>query len=443
MFASHDGGSSSKSSAPNTATKPNRTPAARAETPGALGRLLTMLREQAQPAVATPRQEATTRTALDVPAPAPPTVNPQTDLASEARKAPEPVIQPGDFRTERQMIMPGYYIDVPVLNENYATRKREATRAQERRTQNASPGNKSGDKVRTVPKEITAERYNAMTDLQRAGVDANTILIDAVRRDKQLQDTYDPTEEQRERYEQNVLKRFTDDSLDGGYFPETLNALDQLGYKAPEGTELQDFVKFRTLITGKDIKNLKKLDLGVDLPWAGTTGREYKTSWNEDQKVRWDQTVDLAQNADDLRDKLVKDGPLLDTLVNTARAARSGALNPYGGLYEERYALGYNPKPNFDAETGQPTDLDSFFQWSYGQLSKRSGEGRTMDQILDYAKQAEMTPEEVNMLYRYLDERTQNEKQYGVETDGATRGPRELRKLLNLNRSKKEEGRGN
>lgn len=128
-------------------------------------------------------------------------------------------------------------------------------------------------KIKEEVNKLSWDEYNNLTPLQRAAVDYNTMLVKAVKRDRRMQDQYDPNDEQMATYTNTVERMFGDK---GGlsattYAPETVALLNQLGYQGDKAGNLDDFVNLDAALQTKDLKRLDKAeDLGLRRGGAGS-----------------------------------------------------------------------------------------------------------------------------------------------------------------------------
>jgi hypothetical protein len=128
-------------------------------------------------------------------------------------------------------------------------------------------------KLKQEVDKISWDDYNNMTTLQRAAVDYNTMLYKAAKRDRRMQDSYDPNDEQMATYTGTVNRMFGDS---GGlsattYAPETVALLNQIGYEKDGAGNLDDFLNLDAAIRAKDLKRLDAAeDLGLRKGGAGS-----------------------------------------------------------------------------------------------------------------------------------------------------------------------------
>lgn len=260
---------------------------------------------------------------------------------------------------------------------------------------------------------MTAEEYNALDPQQRAAVDFNTMLVQAVRRDKRMnrKGFYDSsTEEQRDTYEADVQAMFGDGRGSDTYAPETLSVLKQIGYD-DDRADFDDFLGLRAAITRKDLNYVGG---------SGAQSLAVSGSLSDVARDRITSTNDIAAATARMQEALVKGNALLNNIADTARRARAADLSILGGIYRQ---------PETEAGFGQ-SEQDTDFQLVYQGLSDPKA-----DISFEDVTAAWSGPTLENFL-RYADERSRNAELYGLplgeERDVKYRSPEEFRKLLGL-----------
>lgn len=275
--------------------------------------------------------------------------------------------------------------------------------------------------VGKMTKAMTQEEYNGLSDRQRAAVDYNTLLTEAVARDVKNQDKYlklRPDSDEVKSYNKLSEKMFGDDRGSEMYAPETLDVLRQLKLTSDDAADLDDYLSLKAAITDKD---LKTLDLkGSDPYFVGKSERP--AGPRAEATTREDYVSGLADRAVALQKSLAEDEIFLDTIGNTAAAARGQFATGLGAEPRDlKPSLGFGKTPD-----------DVGFQGFYDML-KDPGQ-KDLNAIVAGAR-GQTTPDEFASLLGYIDTRTSNEMNYGLKSavEGA-RKPDEIRAALGLDK---------
>ncbi len=279
--------------------------------------------------------------------------------------------------------------------------------------------------------QMTPEEYAALPPLQRAAVDFNGLLVQAVRKDRHNQDEYKPTPQQREVYDLSVEKIFGKNGGSTMYAPETLGLLRQLDFK-DSAASLDDFLGLKAAIGEEDLAGLDR----PSTPPAVTGGVAEDSKLPDTAFDKLSLQRNLAESTRSLQSALVRGNELLQNLGAMARVERSNDVaRNLGGLPSSANAmLGYGPAT--DAE-GSLT-VDGYFQRSFDLLAAKKGD---KDAIFA-AMNADLTPDEFQAFLAYADNRSGQSAQYGLElgqADGVKyRKPEEFRKLLGLDKEARD-----
>jgi hypothetical protein len=116
--------------------------------------------------------------------------------------------------------------------------------------------------LKSQTKALTREEYSALSDEQRAAVDFNTQLIDAVRQDRRLQGKYTLTPEAQAVLDKTVEKMFGADGGSTQTGKATAELLQSIGFQ-DQAADLDDFLQLKAAI---DMNQLKQLAPGFGNP---------------------------------------------------------------------------------------------------------------------------------------------------------------------------------
>lgn len=116
-------------------------------------------------------------------------------------------------------------------------------------------------------RELTTEEYNALNARQRAAVDANTALFNAVTADKQNAAGKKPDDT----YNQTVSELFGEGGLSDTYAPQTVALLQQMGIKNTFG-DLDSYLNLSAMVTEEDLAALGAETLSMQ-PLRDAEGR--------------------------------------------------------------------------------------------------------------------------------------------------------------------------
>lgn len=268
---------------------------------------------------------------------------------------------------------------------------------------------------------MTRKEYNNLPDLQRAAVDFNTSLVAAVRKDRKLQDSYKPSEEQTATYENAINNMFGKDTDAKMYAPETMAVLRQIDFK-DDSARLDDFLNLSAAIKAKDLKHLE-LNPPTTVRGKGGSPGGGTTYDNPLTGDRVGMTELLARGTLEVQTALEKGNEMLSnygaSVLNNERATDVRLLG--GAPTRQATIVGYGN-----------SDLDTWFRQAFETLANNQSDPNTMFQIF----QNERTPEERKQFMEYAQDRLLNAVQKGApigETAGVSyRNPVEIAKLLGL-----------
>lgn len=268
---------------------------------------------------------------------------------------------------------------------------------------------------------MTLEAYNDLDPQARAAVDFNTMLVRSVRRDRSMADTYRPSPEQRELYDEAVENMFGDDGGSNRYAPETLAVLRQIRFK-DETSDLDDFLDLRAAITKRD---LRRMDQFSDLQGPAATDG----TLNPVQFDRYQLTDRLATSTQAMQETLIKGNEMLVNINKTAMADRRRDPILQGTEWNPKLPLGYRPG---SFENGAPQDLNAYFQTAFHELSRRDVDPQS---ILPRV-QEDLSAEEYQQFLTYAGERSGEADRWDLklgDTPGVKfRTPEQFRQELGL-----------
>jgi hypothetical protein len=293
----------------------------------------------------------------------------------------------------------------------------------------AADGKVKPAEIEDQTRELTWDRYNNLSPLKRSAVDFNTALVRAVERDARLQDKYDPTEQEQLNYDTSIEKIFGEGGGSKQFAPETLALLQQIDFK-DTAADLDEFLNLDVAIRGKDLKGLTDFT-----PPPVVRGETPAT-------VRQDVVRDLAGDTQRMQELLVKGNTMLQTMKATSIDARNPTVEMLGGQAKAPAQMtGYGSPTAMDATGGQTASLDGHFQRAFDLLARR---GSDRDALMAKLAQG-ANPGEMDAFLKYVDARSRNSQQYGIDLGGPEGGkylsPEEFRVKLGLEQGGADDGR--
>jgi len=278
-------------------------------------------------------------------------------------------------------------------------------------------------------RKISWDKYNNMTNLQRAAVDYNTMLWQAAKRDNRnrvdLEDM-DLSAQGYTNYREAVTGMFPGDTgVAINYAPETVAFLKQIGYEGGAEADLNDFLNGNASLGMKDLKNLdKSADLGLRRAGAGDM---FSNPVKEERMDFLGGLVSQTQDAksEALSQALDSGNKLLMQFSNAAFTnARSDMVSQLGGTPASSSGPGL---------TG--TEADAEFQQVFDYFADKSQDSGSML----YALQSDWTDQKRKQFMSYAQKRLLTAAQEGLDpTTSQLIEPRtaeEIAKLLELNGS--------
>lgn len=273
---------------------------------------------------------------------------------------------------------------------------------------------------------MTWDEYNALPSAERAAVDFNTMLVRAVRRDKNLQAEYDPNKEQRATYDKAVEKMFGQDGGSDEYAPETMAVLRQIHF-ADSASDLDDFLGLKAAITAKDLK-------GYDQAPTNLLTESVAAAANPIQVDRTSLNQVLVQGTQHMQDAVAKTHDLLATMNQTSLVDRNEDVSRFLGGIAKGPAdmLGFGA-PKVD-ESGAPADVNTYFQQMFDVVA--SGAKSRDDAFTAMSK--DLSPSEVDAFLQYANQRSGNAARYDVALGDAKgvkyKTPEEFRKMFGFDK---------
>lgn len=270
---------------------------------------------------------------------------------------------------------------------------------------------------------LTWDEYNRLSDEQRAAVDFNTLLVQA--REKDLNAEYkEPTAEQREAYDKEVVRMFGEGRGSETFAPETLGVLKQIDFEGG-GEDLDDFLGLKTTVSLNDLK-----DFSIDVPDPVKTSLPEAisaiTNLEGEERAAYGTSVRLQES-------MAKAGELLQSMRASAARNRNDEVLAFGGIFNEvPRARGYGDRPT-DPNEG---NIHGYFQDTVINLAMKD-----IDPADVWADvRSRLKPGELQSLMRFADEISANPQQYysAFENEKGVRSPEEFRDLLGLNRGARD-----
>jgi hypothetical protein len=201
---------------------------------------------------------------------------------------------------------------------------------------------------------LTWDEYNDLSGLDKAAVDFNTMLVKAVKRDRKMQDSYNPDEQQQKNYDAAVQGMFPSGSSTTNelkYAPETVALLNQIGYNGDGQGDLNDFLQLKAAVTDKDLKRMgQSQDSGLR-----RGGLDFQSPVMEE---RMNFKTDLVNKTDDALSQAMEKGNKLLANFQTAafETLRADTVGALGGLARSESGIGFGETEK-DVEFQQMFDL--------------------------------------------------------------------------------------
>jgi hypothetical protein len=263
-----------------------------------------------------------------------------------------------------------------------------------------------------VAKELTWERYNDLPALQRAAVDFNTLLVQAREKDLKNQDSYDPSKQEKRRYDRKTEKMFGEDGTSEIYAPETFGLLQQLEFEPEKNVDLDEFLSLKAAVSAKDLKGF-------------ATKEDPLKTMIEPRTEQFDLGQEMAVETRQLQATMAKTTGLLQNFHERVALARNDYTDFYGG----KPTKGEMPLGLGGGE------LDTTFKSAFEYLADRATgmDANTLPEFL--AKGS--TPEQREAFIRYVDDRTKTANRYDLDigADDSNRylNAEQIRAMFGLN----------
>jgi hypothetical protein len=278
--------------------------------------------------------------------------------------------------------------------------------------------------------------YEHYTPTQQAAVDFNRMLVEAVHKDRKLQDKYDSQSDlQRTEYDDAISRMFGEDRGSETFAPETVALLTQLGYSDPNA-DLDDFLSLKAGIGRKNIEAMAAHQAPAPAaPGVETApGLSVLDSMNPEKKDRFDLAKSLAHTTEQMEATIARSNKVLSSFSDTARVDRNDLLDKFGGRKNKpEGGVGYEAPGQLDAN-GNATDLNTYFQQAFDMLANKKVDSEA---VLADARSV-LSPGSLKQFMAYLDDRSSYAERYGMplgQGNGAEyRSPGEFRKLLGLDK---------
>jgi hypothetical protein len=239
-------------------------------------------------------------------------------------------------------------------------------------------------------KAMTSDAFAALSPRQKAAVELNSMLTEAIEADLPGADGKGvghratgkrSTTEEGKQYQAQVEALFTGEGATAPYAPNTVQLLSELGWEGAPATDLEDILSGKALFTRQDIADIGPSRGGPD------------ASLNTSMKIR-----------DDIQSSLVK----------AFTSARKEPVQGENLLAAKQDLLDYKDMPGFSNKPGREVvpgvDLNSFFRSGFDLLSNSNTEF-TPEQILADAKQ-NLTEQEFQQFLNFVDVNSRDAKNY-------------------------------
>ena len=270
--------------------------------------------------------------------------------------------------------------------------------------------------------------YDMYTPTQKAAVDFNRMLLQAVHKDRKA--NYNPDDLQRTAYNDAV-----DEVLGGNgsdtYAPETLALLKQIGYSDPSA-DLDDFLSLKAGIGRKNIVAMADHQAPAPAAPGVETAAGLSPLASPLEQERFALAKDLAHTTEAIEPTIAQGNKLLSTIIDTAQVDRGDLLDKFGGEKTKfKGGAGYEPAGQLD-ENGNAQDLNTYFQQAFDMLASKKVDP---DVVLGDARSV-LSPGSLHQFMTYLNDRSSYSERYGLplgEGEGY-RSPDEFRQLLGLDK---------
>lgn len=288
---------------------------------------------------------------------------------------------------------------------------------------NVDPNGKPADMKQEIDR-LNWEEYNNLTPLQQAAVDYNTMLVKAVKQDRRMQESYNPSSDTKTAYEGALEEMFgSSDKGSDTYAPATMGVLRQIGYKGDGAGDLDDFLNLDATFSAKDLKRLNQSeDLGLRRAGSGDMFA------NPVMDERMDLLGSLARGTQDAQSSVLEKGnAILKNFSAQAMAlARADDIQRLGGVdavvspnnpdMAQTFDSAFNLLSDADIDAKIPGGIQTVFATIQDQMDEKQ-----RSKFIEYVKKrlVNATNSDTGLLTDSPDVQTQ-------------RTPEELAKLLKL-----------
>lgn len=277
-------------------------------------------------------------------------------------------------------------------------------------------------------REMTWERYNSLSERQRAAVDFNTALVAA--REKDLNSDYDPTKKDTARYEAAVTDMFGEQGGSATFAPETMALLRKIDYSGA-GKDLDDFLGLKSAITRKELKGLDIDDLSPVEKGASGVANAVTGLGVVPTDSRSENAI-LADSTRALQETMAKAGEMLKNWTVSSTAMLNRDVYDFGGLQSDlNVGRGFGNAPVNYGAPGVTGNVHTFFQDAFNQLSSKANGPEQIQQSLGILNET-LKPKEQESFLRYVDDLTRTSQDFDLPLGKDRRSAREIRALLNM-----------
>ncbi len=292
--------------------------------------------------------------------------------------------------------------------------------------------------------ELTWEAYDKLSDEQRTAVDLNGLLVAA--RNLDLSKEWKLEGDELNEYNSRATAIFGKPDTSVKVAPNVVHLLTDINWSAV-GQDLDEFLSLERAFTVDDLKDLdtrspefeKLMETRTTTQpnQSGYGPREAITTTSSNfDKVRSAENVAsadafLAQKAGERFDAVMADPALrLWDLPSTLQLAQTGTtVRPTGAAVP----IGYGVQSDRTTEQGKAQE--AFYQSAYNYLATASN--TDLQPLWDEMTAMDFTPEDTNAFWRFVDDRTRQERRWGqvgspYQAGGNYRSADEIRKLVGL-----------
>jgi hypothetical protein len=295
--------------------------------------------------------------------------------------------------------------------------------------------------------ELTWEAYDNLSDDARTAVDLNGLLVAA--RELDLSKEYKLEGDELNEYNKRTTGIFGKPDTSTKVAPNVVKLLHDINWSAV-GQDLDEFLSLERGFTADDLQDLDKSfpdvielsieETGVPVPsgggynTGGTAATGITSNFDQVRSVENMAAVDnmLAEVAGKRFDAVMADPALrLWNLPSSLTLAQTGTTTRPTG---SGVPFGYGTQTDRTSEQGKAKE--AFYQSAYNYLSDAST--TDLQPLWDEMSAMGFTPEDTQEFWRFVDDRTRQERRWGQvgspygEAGRSYQGPDEIRKLVGL-----------